>query len=134
MVDERRKGRIRTIILEVLSHQLEHELRDPRIGFMTLTGVEISADLSVAKVYYTVLGDDASRAECRQGLTSALGFMRRKVGEALDLRKTPELRFLYDHAVERGMALDRTLSDLNLEETDSAANEPAEDDPGSSSE
>jgi ribosome-binding factor A len=130
MTDERRKGRINTIIREVLTGLIERELKDPRIGFVTLTGVEISSDLSVAKVYYTVLGDENVRKESRRGILSAAGYMRKKVGEALDLRRTPELRFLYDESVERGLALEDTL--VRLREEDETRKDRADEGGGDS--
>lgn len=126
MVDNRRRGRIETIIREVLTDQLERELRDPRIGFLTLTGVDISSDLSVAKVYYTVLGDEATRADSDKGLKSAMSYLRRKVGEALDLRRAPELRFLYDHSVDRGMAMEELLTELEISPEDDVRSQEEE--------
>jgi len=85
------------------------EVRDPRVGLVTLTGVELSRDQSHAKVFFTVLGADAE--EALEGLQRASGFLRSELAHRLTIRKVPELHFAYDESVERGMRLSRLIDE-----------------------
>ena len=89
--------------------ELIRDLRDPRIGLVTLTGVELSRDQSHAKVFFTVLGSDA--AEAGEGLQRAAGFLRSELARRLTTRKVPELHFSYDESVERGVRLSRLIDE-----------------------
>jgi len=88
-------------------------LRDPRLGMVTVTGVSVSPDLSVADVYVSVLGDESARKGTLAALGSASAFIRREVGGKIRLRTLPELRFHYDPSAERGERMDKILKDLH---------------------
>lgn len=95
-----------------LSDILRTETRDPRLGFVTITGVKMSHDLRTARVYISVLGDDDAQKETLEGLARATPFLRRALGPRLRLRHIPELFFSYDDTLERGSQIDRLLDRL----------------------
>lgn len=96
-------------IQEELGRLFSRGVKDPRIGFITLTGVELSPDLRSGKVFYSVLGDEASKKETAQGLKAATPFLKREVAKALALRHVPDLRFVYDESIERGARIEELL-------------------------
>ncbi len=91
-------------------------LRDPRIGFITVTGVKVSPDLRVARVYWSSLGDDAARRETQAGLDAAKGFVRREVTARVKLRVSPEVFFVFDGSVQEGDKIDRLLREVKAKE------------------
>ncbi len=91
-------------------------LRDPRIGFITVTGVKVSPDLRVARVYWSSLGDDAARRETQAGLDAAKGFVRREVTSRVKLRVSPEVFFVFDESVQEGDKIDRLLREVKAKE------------------
>lgn len=92
---------------------LERKMRDPRIGStVTVTDVEITHDLSFARIFVTVLGDEATRARTMETLKGAVGFFRHELGDRLDLREVPELRFEYDDSLDRGHRVEDLLRKL----------------------
>jgi len=92
------------------------ELRDPRIGFITITGVKVSPDLRVAKVFYSMLGTDAERAATQKALDAAKGFVRREVTSQVKLRLSPEIYFSFDPSVSEGDKIDRLLREVKEKE------------------
>ena len=92
------------------------ELRDPRIGFITITGVKVSPDLRVAKVYYSMLGTDEERSESQKGLEAAKGFIRREVTARIQLRVSPEIYFVFDKSIVEGDKIDRLLREVKERE------------------
>jgi ribosome-binding factor A len=104
-----RVERVNATILQILA-ELMPGLKDPRIGFVTITGVRTSADLGHAEVFYTVLPDDEGvRAEAAAGLGSATPLLKRAVASRLRIRRTPDLRFTHDPAPEAGRRIDHLL-------------------------
>ena len=106
------KGRMRRVdeaVREVLSGAITQELKDPRIGFVTVTAVETSADLRHARVFVSVLGDDAQRRLTLDGLRSAHGYLQRRVAGELTLKHTPTLDFLYDDSLDRSLRIQSLL-------------------------
>ena len=95
----------------VLSEAISKDLQDPRVGFVTVTGVKTSPDLRHARVYVSVLGDDAARAASLDGLQAAHGFLQGCISHALRLKHTPTLTFDYDPSVDRGMRITELLQD-----------------------
>jgi ribosome-binding factor A len=95
-------------VRQVLSDALA-EVKDPRVGFVTVTAVKTSQDLRHAKVYVSVLGDEGVRRRTLDGLRSAHGFLQRRVAEELRLKHTPTLEFAYDDSVDRGFRIDALL-------------------------
>ncbi|MGB9185345.1 MAG: 30S ribosome-binding factor RbfA [Solirubrobacteraceae bacterium] len=107
-----RGGRMRRVdqaMRAVLSDAIATDLKDPRVGFVTVTGVKTSPDLRHASVYVSVLGDDPEREESMDGLRSAHGYLQRRVASELTLKHTPSLSFEYDESVDRGMRISEIL-------------------------
>ncbi|MEO8038186.1 MAG: 30S ribosome-binding factor RbfA [Betaproteobacteria bacterium] len=94
-----------------LSKAIRTELKDRRVGMITLTGVELSPDLSHAKIFFTTLGDDEARLHTQTALDHATGFLRSQLARALTTRTVPQLHFHYDESVERGARLSRLIDE-----------------------
>ena len=92
------------------------ELRDPRIGFITITGVKVSPDLRVARVFYSMIGTEKEREETQKGLDAAKGYVRREVTSAVNLRVSPEIFFSFDESVGEGDKIDRLLRSVREKE------------------
>ena len=103
-----RPQKLGDLIQRELSELLQRELRDPRVGMITITGVDVSPDFSHAKVLYTTL-DPAHIDDASKGLKRAAGFLRSQLARRIKLYTTPELRFEYDESVERGDRLSRLI-------------------------
>ena len=106
-----RRARIADQIQRELADLIRLELRDPRVGIITLTGVELSRDQSHAKVFFTVLGPETAAAAAREGLERAAGFLRSGLAHRLSTRSVPELAFAYDESIERGARLTRLIDE-----------------------
>jgi ribosome-binding factor A len=104
-----RMRRVNEAVREVLSGHITEDLKDPRIGFVTVTGVDTSPDLRHARVYVSVLGSDEQKEEALEGLRSAAGFLQKKVGTELRMKHTPTLEFQYDDSIDRGMRITELL-------------------------
>jgi ribosome-binding factor A len=107
-----RMRRVNEAIREVLGEAVM-ELKDSRVGFVTITGVETSSDLTQARVFVSVLGSDRRREKTLEGLEAAHGFLQSKVGRELRLKRTPRLVFEYDPTVERGVRMSRLIDELS---------------------
>ena len=108
MTSERMR-RVDEAVREVLSDAVTADLKDPRVGFVTVTAVDTSPDLRHARVYVSVLGDDKAQRLSLDGLRSAHGFLQRRVAAELRLKHTPTLEFVYDDTAERAARLERLL-------------------------
>jgi ribosome-binding factor A len=106
-----RMRRVNEAVREVLSARIAEGLNDPRIGFVTLTSVDTSPDLSHARVYVSVLGDDAERADTMAGLGSAHGLLQQAIGRELRMKRTPTLQFVFDESIDRGMRISELLDE-----------------------
>lgn len=104
-----RGRRIADQLQRELSEIIRMELKDPRVGLVTITDIEVSTDNSHAKVFFTVLGNDAQQEAATRALQHAAGFLRSQVAPRLRLRTVPQLHFLYDSSVERGMHLSKLI-------------------------
>ena len=104
-----RLRRVDEAVRQVLSDAVATDLKDPRVGFVTVTGVKTSPDLRHARVYVSVLGDEAAREASLDGLRSAHGFLQRRVAGELRMKHTPTLDFVYDDSVERGIRLSELI-------------------------
>ena len=104
-----RLRRVDEAVRQVLSDAVATDLKDPRVGFVTVTAVKTSPDLRHARVYVSVLGDAAAREASLEGLRSAHGFLQRRVAGELRMKHTPTLAFVYDDSVERGMRLSELI-------------------------
>ncbi len=110
-----RTGRMRRVdeaMRAVLSDAIAMGLKDPRVGFVTVTGVKTSPDLRHAQVYVSVLGSEPERADSMQGLRSAHGYLQRRLADELRLKHTPSLSFHYDDSVDHGMRISALVSEL----------------------
>ena len=110
-----RMRRVNEALREVLSEGIG-SLKDPRIGFVTVTGVDTSPDLQHATVYVSVLGSEKKRDATLAGLQSSHGVLQSRVNSELRLKRTPQLTFEYDPTVERGVRLSRLIDELNEDE------------------
>jgi ribosome-binding factor A len=106
-----RMRRVNEAVREVVSEAVG-ELKDPRIGFVTVTGVETSTDLRHARVYVSVLGSEAKRAKTLDGLAAAHGVLQARVARELRMKRTPQLAFEYDPTVERGVRMTQLIDEL----------------------
>ena len=106
-----RLHRVSELIREVLGDIMK-KIKDPRIGFVTVTGVDVSPDLSSARVFVSVLDEGEKREKAIEGLNSAAGYIRRELGREISLRKTPKLTFIFDEGIERGMKIINILNEI----------------------
>ena len=106
-----RMRRVDEAMREVLSAAVS-DLKDPRVGFVTVTDVRTTPDLRRARVYVSVLGDDAARTATLDGLASAHGVLQGRIGRELRMKRTPTLEFVYDDTAERADRLGRLMADL----------------------
>jgi ribosome-binding factor A len=103
--------RVNEAMREVLSARITEGLKDPRVGFITVTSVETSTDLRHARVYVSVLGDEQERAEALEGLRSSRGYLQARVGAELKMKRTPTLEFHYDATLDQAMRIEQLLAD-----------------------
>lgn len=109
--DSTRTRRIAEQIQRELAELVRLELKDPRVGLITLTDVEVTHDHEHAKVYFTLMGNQQQVEETTKGLQRAAGFLRSQLAHRMQLRIVPDLRFVYDTSVERGMDLSRLIDE-----------------------
>jgi len=102
---------------------LNRKIKDPRIGFVTVTDVQVSGDLQQAKVYISVLGDAEQRENTLKGLAKAKGFIRSEIGQRIRLRKTPEITFEFDESIDYGNRIESLLHEIKKESDDHQENE-----------
>jgi ribosome-binding factor A len=106
-----RAARLADQIQRDLAELIRSEVKDPRVGLVTVTAVEVSPDLSYARVFVTTLAETIGKDETIAGLQRAAGFLRSRLSHSLTLRQVPELRFTYDESVERGLRLSKLIDD-----------------------
>jgi ribosome-binding factor A len=104
-----RMRRVDEAMREVLSEAITSELKDPRVGFVTVTAVDTAPDLRQARVFVSVLGTGSERRRSLDGLRSAHGYLQRRVADQLHLRHTPMLEFVYDNTAERAQRIESLL-------------------------
>jgi ribosome-binding factor A len=112
----RRAARVGTLLREELSGIIRDELRDPRVGFVSITSVEVTDDLRHARAFVTVLGEEDERRASVDALNRAGQFIRTILGRRVRLRRVPEIEFRYDSSIDRGMRISRLLDELRNEE------------------
>lgn len=115
----RRTDRVAEALQELVADLLLREIKDPRVGLVTVTGVKVSPDLRQARVFFSCLGDDAQRAQSLQGLTSAAGFVRSQVARKLNLRVAPQIVFEFDPSLEQAERVARLLKDARGPDSES---------------
>ena len=115
----RRNERVAEAIRRLISETIHGKLRDPRIGdLVTITKVEVTQDLRLAKIFYSVLGDDKAKKLVAKGLKSAKGFLRRQIADELKMRYTADILFVIDEAVEHKARIDEILEKIHKEGED----------------
>lgn len=107
-----RTERVNRLLREELAELIRREVKDPRVGIVTITGVETSRELDSARVFVHLIGDETRRAEALEGLQHAAGYLRTRLARSLRLRKVPELRFELDSTLERATRIERLLSEI----------------------
>jgi ribosome-binding factor A len=112
-MSELRVNRIAEQMKKELGEIISKKIKDPRIGFVTVTDVSVTGDLQQAKVYISVLGDEDKKQDTLVGLAKAKGFIRSEIGRRIRLRKTPEISFEIDEALEYGNRIESLLRDIN---------------------
>jgi len=112
-----RSDRLAEELKNEISSIISQEVRDPRVGFATITEVKVSSDRRYARVYLSILGEPEERRETLSALDGAGSFIRRRIGARLKLRYTPQLTFTYDESVERGERMTQLFDDLKKEST-----------------
>lgn len=110
-----RVGRVGEQIKKEISQIIQSELKDPRIGFITVTGVDVTNDFSQAKVYLSVLGNDEQKAETLKALTRSSGFIRAELGKRIRMRKIPDLFFKFDASIDYGSKIESLLHQIQDE-------------------
>lgn len=108
-----RANRVAEQMKKELGEILTRKIKDPRVGFVTVTDVEVTGDLQQATVYISVLGDESKKRDTLLGLAKAKGFIRSEIGHRIRLRKTPEINFEFDEALEYGNRIETILRDIN---------------------
>jgi ribosome-binding factor A len=112
MANNRRQQRVNHLLQQEVSKILEFELEDPRLQGVTVSAVEISPDLKHARIFIVSSGDAEQESEIRHGLQSATPFLRRELGQRIQLRAVPEIHFAFDHSIERGARIERLLREV----------------------
>ncbi|SDB90309.1 30S ribosome-binding factor RbfA [Shouchella lonarensis] len=111
-----RAMRVGEQVKKELCDLLLRDIKDPRVRFVTVTGVDVTGDLQQATVYITVLGEEEARTEALKGLEKASGFIRSEIGKRIRLRKTPEITFAIDESVQYGNRIESLLREVNRQD------------------
>ncbi|PIQ99543.1 MAG: ribosome-binding factor A [Nitrospinae bacterium CG11_big_fil_rev_8_21_14_0_20_45_15] len=111
----KRSQRVQELLLEEISRLIQKGLKDPRVGFITITAVQLTDNLKNAKVFISAMGDKEKAADAVKGLRSAQGYIRRELGRNLYLRYIPELDFRVDELNEKAERIDRLLNEMHFE-------------------
>ncbi len=120
-----RASRVGDLIRAELAELLAREVHDPGIGFLTITHVKVSADLQQARVFYTTIGDDKARKDSARALQRATPFLRRHVGRRLQLKRVPELAWMFDESIEKNDRIERILQELHTGSVETAGASPS---------
>lgn len=122
-MSKNRQRRLSELLKEEISDIILKEVKDPRIGFVSITDVELSGDLRHAKIFFSVIGDQSEREDTLNGLKKATGFIRKLVGERITVYHTPELVFKYDDSIEHGIHISNLIKEVRKEEKEDKSNE-----------
>lgn len=118
-----RPNRVGEQMKKELTDIIGRKIKDPRIGFVTVTDVQVTGDLQQAKVYISVLGDDEQKENTLKGLAKAKGFIKSEIGHRIRLRKTPEIIFEFDESIDYGNRIETLLHELHTDEKPMERNE-----------
>ena len=111
----KRSDRVGDLIRQVIGEMLVRDLNDPRLGSVTLTGVEVTADLKIATIFFSAMGNQAQEEASLQGFQSAAGYIKKRMGKELRLRYLPDLLFKVDHSFDYGSKIDRLIKSIKEE-------------------
>src|SRR4051812_26949602 len=125
-----RPSRVGDQLRAEISELLARHVRDPGIGFLTITQVNVTPDLQIARVYYTTLGDEKARRDSARALGRAIPFLRRQIGSRLRLKRVPQLEFFFDESIARAAPIERILKDTSGKGPAPGAAAPPEPVPG----
>ncbi len=123
-----RASRVGDQIRAELAELLAREVHDPGIGFLTITHVKVSPDLQQARVFYTTIGDEKARKDSARALQRATPFLKRHVGRRLQLKRVPELTWMFDESIEKTDRIEQILQGLNSEPAEPTTPPPSKDD------
>jgi len=112
MLPGKRSVRVGDVVLKEVAFLLLERVRDPRVQGVTLTGIHLSDDLKQARIYFSVMGDDAQVERAQAGLNSATGFLKREIGRRVDLRYVPGITFFYDPSLKTGNHMERIFEKM----------------------
>lgn len=118
-----RQRRLSELLKEEISDIILKEVKDPRIGFVSINDVELSGDLRHAKIFVSIIGDQSERDDTMDGLKKATGFIRKLVGERITVYHTPELVFKYDDSIEHGIHISNLIKEVRKEEKEAKSDE-----------
>lgn len=118
----KRSEKVAEAVHELVSELLIKGLKDPRIGFVTITGVKVTDDMHLATIFFTVIGNDDEKKATEQGLNSARSFIRKEMGKNFRMRYVPDLLFKYDASVEYGSRIESILKEIGTSEHDDKEN------------
>ena len=120
-----RVERIQEQVREEVSQMLATEVRDPGVGLVTVTRTKVTGDLSLARIYWTILGDAAERKKTAQALERATPFVRRLLSERLSLRRSPEVKFIFDESVAAQDRIEQIIQEIHAEDAARTVEDPA---------
>jgi len=126
-VGQLRVEKVQELMKQEISQIILRELKDPRIGFVTVTSVECTGDLREAKVYVSLMGNESQVKSCWMGLNSSLGFIRREIGKRIRLRVTPEISFALDKSLDYSAHIQELLLKIKAEESEKNAESAPEE-------
>jgi ribosome-binding factor A len=112
----KRSEKVAEAVQKLVSQLIINGLKDPRIGFVTITGVKVTNDMGLATVFFTVVGTDQEKKGTEAGLNSARGFIRKEMGKQLRLRNTPDIVFKYDTSIEHGSHIEALFKEISSQE------------------
>ncbi|MDP2921132.1 MAG: 30S ribosome-binding factor RbfA [Candidatus Omnitrophota bacterium] len=116
-----RSERVEEQLKKEISKILQEDIKDPRIGFTTITRIDLTGDLRYARIYFSIMGDDKAKEESLKGIKSSVGFIRKLIAERMDLRYVPELYFKLDNSIEYSINLEKTFERIRYERENSKA-------------
>ena len=114
-MEGKRSEKVADLIQKEISQMLVKSIKDPRIGFVTITKVTVSEDCRFAKIYFSVAGTEAERENSMRGLDSAKGYVRKELGQRIRLRYTPEIMFQFDPSIEYAIYMEELIQSLHQE-------------------
>jgi ribosome-binding factor A len=116
IMGEHRQERLRELIKSEFGQILQRDLKDPRIGFVSVTDVELSNDFSHVKIFVSIMGNDEAKRSTMEGLESAKGFIRTELGKRIRLRHTPEVHLIADNSIDRGTRIFELLAEVKKDQ------------------